>query len=306
MTIAVAAPFPWGFARKALRSFSGATLHKRVILAADSRWTYGDRPPDDMGQKLWKLAPKHGIGAVFAGDVRSAEEALETCQRRLDLLARPAPGIVADVISVALDQVYAAHQAKRLELGPLYVLVGIVGADSGASIIRLSSDDHFRPHVEHELQVIGWPSACETLLAKLAEKDEEFLQGDIAWKIDVQEWALRLAGTLFTDIIEPNDEATVGGGVQIAIVGPDGWKDLTVARLGLVDIESSDWKLISEDPERVQRFRRQFDLPPLADGHFDLGFVSLADAATGTPQPRPARAGKRTTRPKASLKSRTR
>jgi hypothetical protein len=190
--------------------------------------------------------------------------------------------LVVDVISATLREVFAAHAKKRRDLGPLYVLIGLARLDGKTSVIRLGYDDEFDPHIEDDLQVIGWPSACEKLLAKLAEKEEGFLAGEVAWKVDIEEWALRIAGTLFTDVIEPGDERTVGGGVQVAILGPNSWKDLTVVRLGLRDIETAEWELISADPERLKSYRRQFNVPPLASGKFDIGFASAtAKAAVG-------------------------
>jgi hypothetical protein len=293
VTVATIAPFPWGLLRRILDNFAPTDMHDLLILATDSRWTYADRAPEDMGQKLWKLDETGGVGAVFAGDVRSAEEGLETARRRLKLLISPSPETVVDVVSKALGQVYEAHKALRKDLGPLYVLLGVAW-EGGTSILRLSSGRGFHPELTDDIQVIGWPSACEKLMVRLQELEDESRSGSTAWMISPDEWALRLVGALFTHVIEPGQEVSVGGGVQIAIMGPSLWRDITVVRLPWRQ-PNAQWERISIDPGKVKRLREEFNLPPLADGDFALGFYSVGDgrisaAALSNAKPAPSKA----------------
>ncbi|MEX0800299.1 MAG: hypothetical protein WD379_03685 [Dehalococcoidia bacterium] len=158
MTVAVAARFPWGRLRKVLSSLPGSRFPSAIILLTDSRWTYADRPPEDMGQKLWRLAPERGIGAVFAGDVRAAEEALETMRDRLKKTRDINPEIVASLASSVLTHVYQAHvksQSRNAKPEALNVIIGMVNRNARSAMLSFSAATEFRPALEDEVVAVG-------------------------------------------------------------------------------------------------------------------------------------------------------
>ncbi len=61
MTVAIAAKFPWGEWRKVGDSLPLGHWERVVILAADTRWSYTDREPEDRGLKLWTLGRQVGL-----------------------------------------------------------------------------------------------------------------------------------------------------------------------------------------------------------------------------------------------------
>lgn len=277
MTIAVAATFPWGLLRKVVTSMPGGSIPGGVILATDSRWTYGDRPPEDVGQKLWKLAPERGIGAIFAGDVRAAEEALDLAEQRLKSITQTSPSTVAPVISNALLDTYEAHSRKRDSVHPLYVLVGMANIRGEGILIKYNYANDFVPVFVVGTEAIGTPSACRKFRDKLPDIDAALLpRNGGSWSLDIDEWALHLVANIFYAVIEPGDEPTVGGGIQIATISPKGWNELAIDRTPNPD-DPAAWEQISADTDKLKKWRQQFNVPPRADGGFDFGMVSLVE-----------------------------
>lgn len=269
MTIAVAATFPWGLLGRALHAIPGAMSLGGVILVTDSRWSYKDGQHDDLGGKLIRLAPQHSVGTVFSGDVYAAEEGLLHAQRRLELAVRPDNGTVASIVSGALREVFTAHQraARKRERPPidgLCVLVGAIGEDGRGLITRLSSSDGFVPEDLTDVQVIGSMVACSKFQARNAELEEQFLGGTgEVQRLDIREGALRLVAELFSSVIEPGIDSTVGGSVQIVTITHVQWVEPRVDRFKEPKPGIS-WEPMSVDLDRVKRYMRDEQKPPLA------------------------------------------
>lgn len=232
-----------------------------AILASDSRFSFGTESYEDDGRKVWALLDECPVGAVYAGDVRCAEEALKKCQRRLRL-ARPKPTVIGEVVQGSLQEVYAAHKAKRSDkVGDLQVLVAVFGTDGAPHVLRLESRNDFTPHETDGLQAIG---SGGRVFEERFTKAEEALWNDpsTVWKLDVDEWAGRLVATLFADVIEPGIDKAVGGGVQVRLIDRKGWSKPVIDRLR--SPKEVRWERISADPDDMKVFTEEQGLPPLA------------------------------------------
>ena len=260
MTIAIAATFPWGRLGRAVNAVPGAASIGGIILATDSRFSYDKDYHEDDGQKLWRLAPQ--IGAVLAGDVYIAEEALEQCERSLRLVTIRRE-VVAEVVSGTLKEVYAAHKRRRgSQINAVQILVGMASEPTEISILKFDAEHDFFPELEKDVQSIG--SARAKFTAKMDEADEAFftVRGTV-WKIGIREWALRLVSTPFSDVVEPGDDDSVGGGIQIATIDRTGWSWCNVDRLR--DLTSGvSWEHASVAPDDVKQFMHEKKQPPLA------------------------------------------
>lgn len=235
----------------------------------DSRWSYKDGRRDDLGGKLTRLAPQYGVGAVFSGDVYAAEEGLLRAQRRLELAVRPDSRTVASIVSGALTEVFAAHQgvARQKERPPIHglcVLLGAIDEYGRGLITRLSWFDGFVPEDLTDVQVIGSTAACSKFQARIAELEEQFLGGTgEVQRLDIREGALRLVAQLFSSVIEPRIDSTVGGNVQIVTISHGQWVEPRVDRLKEARPGIS-WEPMSIDLHRVKRYMRDRQMPPLA------------------------------------------
>lgn len=265
MTLAIAATFPWGQLRRVVTSMPGASLAGGVILATDSRWSFEDaRPPEDIAQKLWPLAPERGIGAVFAGDVWAAEDAFAAAKKRIADVDMTYPHTIALAISEALVDVYKKHKARRRTVHPLYVLVGMANRVGDCAVIKYSYASKFTPIYVVGLDGIGSPTAIDAVRAKLPDVDSAMMPRDgSGWSLSIDDWALQFAAGAFYPALSDAEDQTVGGGIQIATLSASGWNELSISKTSdLRNLEN--WDKISVQSDEVEEWRQHFRQPPIA------------------------------------------
>lgn len=246
MTVAIAAEFPWGEWKDVLSSLSPkGRFRGAIILAADTRWSYEGRPPEDKGRKLWILGGQ--VGLVLAGDVWSGEEGIAKLREAGNNASFAGPRDVTDLAEKVLRETYAAHKeaahrGQRACCGPLYYLMGMVDRHGATTLVRFSSEGNFSPIFLSGVHVIGVPSARAAVRESLLEagkvKDGDGLSPD-----DVEAWALSIAGVL-DNVIQAGSEFSVGGRVQIAIGTSEGWREIGTSILDAgTDAEvHSNWR----------------------------------------------------------------
>lgn len=266
MTLAVVAKAPWG-----PTSIRGGYL----IFAADTRWSFPDSPhraPEDFGQKLRPITPD--IGAVFAGDVRAAEEGLERFEqgirRERPIQSRQA---LLDIAQAQFTRVLQAHELKRSSVPPreIYYLVGTRYPTGQTEAIYFESSNRFVPKLVGGVNAIGWPSAAEKFRANLSANEElQRSRGGI--NEDPTVMGMHLASSL-NSVIEDIEEKYVGGGVQWAILDGDGWQTMTVD----ISLDGEEWKRITKDATEVERSKRRYRMPCLSNGHPDVGLIHICD-----------------------------
>jgi len=277
MTVAVAAEFPWGRLRQIVESIPGSTLASggAVILAADTRWTYGDRPPEDLGQKVWSIAP--AVGAVFAGDVRSAEEAL-TKLRRAYRRGKPArPQEFAEIASRVLQRVYSQHRAKRGKVDPLYFLIGMANLGGQTAVLYLSYTNGFKPLFLRGVHAIGCAEACDRFRAALDRAVAESAKDGSSWPMEIDVWAMMVAATLKVDVIDQDIDATVGGWVQLLILDRNGSRTVSISSTGGDPMDAASWDEATVEHAALRRYHGLYRVPYLASGGFDLGLHHISD-----------------------------
>lgn len=269
MTLGVAASFPWGWARTA---YSSPTfpfpVSNAVILLADSRWTYDGLPPEDRGQKLWPISVEagHAIGAIIAGDVMTAEEALRSIRdnvRHID----GSPPSVASLASKDLSKVYQAHRNARPDIS-LHVIIGMADALGQTTMMCFDCRENFTPRFTEGVELIGWPSARDIFRERLPEIENLVRSRSNSHK--PESWAMALAECLYGEVIGSGEEPFVGGRVQMAIVDGQGLREARMWDIGGRDS-------IKEITFRQADLKKYHRVPRLASGQFDVGFHHICD-----------------------------
>jgi hypothetical protein len=263
--------------RQAVESIPGGSLASggAVILAADTRWTYGDRPPEDLGQKVWNIAP--AVGAVFAGDVRAAEEAL-TKLRRTYRKAKPAqPQDFAAVASRVFERVYSQHQAKRAKVHPLYVLIGMANLRGQTAIIYLGYASRFSPLFLRGVNAVGSPPACDRFHETLDRTVAESLQSGGSWPLEIDVWTMMVAAALKLGAIDESADATVGGLVQLLVLDKTGSRIVDVSSTAGDPMDAASWDQVTVEHDVLKRYHRLYCVPYLASGEPDLHLQHISD-----------------------------
>lgn len=214
-----------------------------VILAADTRWSYEDGRVFDRGRKLWTLGTQTGL--VLAGDVWAGEEGI----RKLVELGRDykfkSATDVATLASEAFHETYAAHvdkanRGERPPCGPLYYLMGLVDKDKNTILARLSNEGSFRPLFLEGVHAIGVPSAREAARKYLLEKVMNQTDFGKSLSTDPEPAALAVAGAI-DEVIQSNDEPSVGGHIQLVLNDGSGWREVGMSVLEAgADFEVTD------------------------------------------------------------------
>jgi hypothetical protein len=274
MTVAVLARVPWGEHGRMLRSRPGSTQGYDLIFAADTRFSFeASNQPFDYGQKVWRLSSTD-IGAVFAGDVWTAEEGLE---RLKQAIVRECPlngtGDLPRIAQREFSKVYAAHIKKRTKKtpGPVYYLLGARYPTGQSDCVYLSYSNDFAPLFVAGVNAIGWRSACEAFSRNLDIATRENLsQGTIT--SDPLQWGMQLVPAM-SSVVEDVTESSVGGGVQWATMDEAGW---TTTSIDLSD-DGENWKNITRTPTELERYKRRWRVPCLSDGSPDLGLFHICD-----------------------------
>ena len=277
MTVAVAAEYPWGRLRQIVESLPGSSVATggAVILAADTRWTYDDRPPEDLGQKLWCIAPC--VGTVFAGDVRAAEEALTKLQR-VYRRAKPAlPQQFAAIASRVFQRVYSRHRAKRVDCGPLYFLVGMANLRGQTAVLYLSHTNGFSPLFLRGVNAIGSRQGCAQFRQALEDAVRESLESGRSWPMEIDVWAVLVTAALKLGVIDEGIDAKVGGLVQLLIVDRDGSRTVEVSSTGGDPMKADSWVQATAEQDRLKRYHGLYRIPYLASGEFDLALHHISD-----------------------------
>lgn len=276
MTVAVAAEFPWGLLRRVAESLPGNGLASggAVILAADTRWTYGDRPPEDMGQKLWHIGP--AVGAVFAGDVRAAEEALTKARRALRSANWNTLAQLGDVAGRVFQRVYLRHQAKRPDCGPLYFLVGTANVHGQTAVVYFSHANGFSPLFVRGVNAVGSTAGCAQFRQRLESTVAQSLERRGSWPLEIDVWAMLVTAALKGGVIDEAVDATVGGWVQLLIVDRTGLRTIRVSSTS-GDPIADPWVEATLGHDLLKRYHELYRVPYLASGQFDLALHHISD-----------------------------
>jgi hypothetical protein len=263
--------------RQIVESIPGSDLASggAVILAADTRWTYGDRPPEDLGQKVWHIAP--AVGAVFAGDVRAAEEALAKLRRAYRRARPDHPLGFAEIASRVLQRVYSQHRAKRGNVGPLYFLVGMANLRGQTAVLYLSHTSGFKPLFLRGVHAVGSAQACDRFRDALDRAVAESAQDGRSWPMEIDVWAMMVAATLKLDVIDEGIDATVGGRVQLLILDRTGSRTVSVSTTDSDALEPSSWRDSTVQHESLRRYHEMHRVPYLASGELDLRLHHISE-----------------------------
>jgi hypothetical protein len=276
VTVAVAAEYPWGLVRQVVESIPDSSLATggAVILAADTRWTYQDRPPEDLGQKVWSIAP--AVGAVFSGDVRAAEEALTKLHRVSRRAKWRSPQEFGGIASRVVERVYSRHRGKRAECGPLCFLIGMANLRGETAVLYFSHTSGFRPLFLRGVNAIGWRSACDQFRERLERAVAEQLESGKSWPREIDVWAMLVTAVLKRGVIDEGTWPTVGGWVQLLIVDRTGSRTISVSRTS-GDPMVDPWIEATVEHDRLKRYHDVCRVPYLASGQFDLGLHHISD-----------------------------
>jgi hypothetical protein len=277
MTVAVAAEYPWGRVRQVVESIPGSSLESggAVILAADTRWTYRDRLPEDMGQKVWCIGP--AVGAAFSGDVRSAEEALTKLRRLLRRAKWRMPQEFGAIASPVFQRVYSRHRAERADCGPLYLLVGMANSRGQTAVVYFSHTNGFSPLFLRGVNAIGWPPACDQFRERLERVVAEQLESGKSWPREIDVWAMLVTAALKRGVIDEGVDAKVGGLVQLLIVDRDGSRTVEVSSTGGDPMKAESWVQATAEHDRLKRYHGLYRVPYLASGKLDVGLHHISD-----------------------------
>jgi len=277
MTVAVAAEFPWGRLRQVVESLPGSSLASggAVILAADTRWTYGDRPPEDLGQKVWSIAP--AVGAVFAGDVRAAEEALAKLRGAYGRAKPALPQDFGAIASRVFYRVYSAHQSRRRDCGPLYFLVGMANLSGQTAVLYLSHTSGFSPLFLRGVNAVGSAPGCDQFRERLERAVAESLESGGSWPVEIDVWAMMVTGALKLGVIDQGIDATVGGWVQLLILDRTGSRTVSISSTGGDPMDAASWDEATAEHAALKRYHGVYRVPYLASGEFDVSLRHISD-----------------------------
>lgn len=246
MTVAIAAEFPWGDWRKVTASLPFGHWERAVFLAADTRWSYADRGPQDRGRKLWTLGRQ--VGLVLAGDVWSGEEGINRLREAGQNAQFRRATDVTTLAEKVFRETYRVHEEKsrrgeRPKLELLHYLMGVVDTNSYTALVRFSSEADFRPIFLSGVHCIGIPNARESARKFLLEEEGNIKSGEnLDPNPDI--WAMKVAVAI-DNIIQTRTEPSVGGHVQLVVGDKNGWREVSVSvlREGVTgDIGSDDWR----------------------------------------------------------------
>lgn len=275
MTLAVAAKYPWGVFSELIKM--GAQVSQAVILASDSRWTYGNRniPYEDIGTKVFKLGKD--CGAVYAGDAKAGEHSIKELFNKL--ARRKTPNfqrslVLAENTFYRVYQYHKKQRDKQKRIYPLYVLVGICDTLGQASLIYFSSKNNFKPVFLTGVYGVGIEEAR-------VEFEKEFKQEIglmVRTKLDkllkmppsVRNLALKIetnAGDIAIPLVAKLEEFItvdkykgIGGKIQCAMITKDGFQPLDIFKTTDPTNEGKGWTPATAKPEELTTIRKRFNL----------------------------------------------
>jgi len=197
MTLAIAGEYPWGDWRRVTDSAPGH-FQRAVILAADTRWSYRDRPPFDRGRKLWTLGRQAGL--LLAGDVRAGEDGIRCLyEAGKDAGFSKATDVTA-LAEKTFQEAYSSHirsaeTGRRPPVHRLYYLMGLVDADGYTALVRFASEANFSPIFLSGVYAIGVAKACQDARTNLLEEIGKIRDGENLGP-DADPWAMAAAAAI--------------------------------------------------------------------------------------------------------------
>jgi len=222
-------------------------MDQGVILATDSRFTYGKTRYDDKGRKVYPLA--NDACGVFAGDVLSAQRALGDIHRYLARRPTPRRGDPVDVARWFLRRAHDREQARardgksRAAPGPLYVLVGSCSPGGEASVARFSSQSGFSPIHLLGVEAAGWPEDIAVFKRRLLEFEQQRWERGNDLSIDPAAWQGDVVMAMLSALEDPGRSRTIGGQIQSYTITKDGPSEHQIGWVGQTGnpMNEADW-----------------------------------------------------------------
>ena len=265
MTLAVAACFPWG----RLKSFRdrlppGQVLEQGVILATDSRFSFGPAaPPDDYGRKLYPLTASTGL--VYAGDVTLAQRgvaAIVRYIRRRRTRSRVDPALDVGRILKALRNTESERVRLRrrpgstADIDPLFFLLGTCDRNANAYITRYSYGSDFSPLTLLGVEALGFPEDIAVFKKTLLDLEaERWQKGELP--VDPVPWQFDVLSAVRSAMSSPRRTRSIGGRIQSLVITKNGTREMNISvlREGGNPITSNDWSDVSIPMAQVHAFR---------------------------------------------------
>ena len=246
MTIAAGALWPWwgeaGMPSPPVRGLRP----QAAILVCDSRWTIkGGKAVwhEDTAQKMFQIA--RNAGAVYAGHAEAGEEALNR------LAARFSKGRAKkDQLGMArglFKAVYDRHNTTE----PLRIILGHCDPAGFAGLTYFGAENGFAPEPVEGVSVIAFSESEEAFRHGLAEVIKETVWGGKGGRFSPDNAALSVGIAMYNFVIEPGQDSTVGGGVQLGMVTHEGFKKLAMVT-NRAPTEKSGWRRIAPAPGELR------------------------------------------------------
>jgi hypothetical protein len=242
MTFAVAAFCPYPF-------WPGIPA-RGIVFVADTRYSFPDKapgqktPPFDFGMKVAALGTH--AGCVCAGDARSAQLAVGKFEAyfRAEPRAADPTRVMADLrahYSAAVDEA-----RRRGVLGDFAIVVGCLLTSGNPVLLGIGPESQLIGQPEWGL-MIGQRRHQALYEASLKERVTQEISGP-SFSFEVDQWVLPYVMPLQVDLIDAELDATVGGGLQVAVVDPSsgfGYRDVLIADTSKGD--DMEWQRATRD-----------------------------------------------------------
>ena len=262
MTLCIAARYPWGI----MANLPGGPGPQAILFATDSRLTL--RPTEttyDIAEKLFQVS--ENVGIVYAGNSFLGE----TCVDRLrEVLSAEHPVEAEDVATIAkslVNSIYGEFVHEHNSTPPLIFLLGTYEHRTHNAF--LFGLENLGSHSFEAQELTGVKAIGSTLQIRelYRQKLEEFIEWRLSHGRGVSdnplEWLNCLAIVLKRAVIESGIDPSVGGLVQTALIGRNGfsWVGQVKYELGKGWTESTvrtkdGWRLVDEAGREKAETRR--------------------------------------------------
>ena len=175
------------------------------------------------------------------------------------------------------ERVYSRHQAKRVKVHPLYVLIGMANLRGQTAILYFNYRSRFSPLFLRGVNAVGSLPACNRFHETLDRTVAESLQSGRSWPLEIDVWAMVVATALKLGAIDEGNDATVGGLVQLLVVDRSGSREVDVSSTAGDPMDAASWDEVTVGHDALKRYHPLFRVPYLASGEPDLSLHHISD-----------------------------
>lgn len=186
--------------------------------------------------------------AVYAGDVQAGEECLNSLTKRLRTGGTADQNRSPEIAGEIFCSVYSSHKAKRPYVPPLYVLVGACNSQGRAELWYFDSAQNFLPVQKTGVQALGPEKTTKRYKTALESVVKENLRPNSSWPLEPEVWAIYIVSALYTHIIEPSFDVTVGGKIPCVVIDKDGYRDMEIAWTKDATNVGGSWNRVTPNP----------------------------------------------------------